>query len=142
VEELETLTNNSPFLADVIELVHNLIAVLSARQRQEQDIDQDDQELIMKLSQMYQQQLEELRKQGQQEGRQEGLQEGQQEGLRTGVERERRAIIESILQVRFGEVDAELTRIINPLMAMSREEFTPLLLQSSREELLARFSAQ
>ena len=92
----------------------------------------------MKLSQMYQQQLEELRKQGLQEGRQEG----QQEGLRTGVERERRAIIESILQVRFGEVDAELTRIINPLMAMSREEFTPLLLQSSREELLARFSAQ
>jgi hypothetical protein len=138
VEELETLTNNSPFLAEVIELVHNLIAVLSARQRQEQDIDQDDQELIMKLSQMYQQQLEELRKQGLQEGRQEG----QQEGLRTGVERERRAIIESILQVRFGEVDAELTRIINPLMAMSREEFTPLLLQSSREELLARFSAQ
>jgi hypothetical protein len=150
VEELETLTNNSPFLADVIELVHNLIAVLSARQRQEQDIDQDDQELIMKLSQMYQQQLEELRKQGLQEGReegrqkglQEGRQEGQQEGLRTGVERERRAIIESILQVRFGEVDAELTGIINPLMAMSREEFTPLLLQSSREELLGRFSAQ
>jgi hypothetical protein len=138
VEELETLTNNSPFLADVIELVHNLIAVLSARQRQEQDIDQDDQELIMKLSQMYQQQLEELRKQGLQEGREEG----QQEGLRTGVERERRAIIESILQVRFGEVDAELTKIINPLMAMSREEFTPLLLQSSREELLGRFSAQ
>ena len=96
----------------------------------------------MKLSQMYQQQLEELRKQGQQEGRQEGLQEGQQEGLRTGVERERRAIIESILQVRFGEVDAELTRIINPLIAMSREEFTPLLLKSSREELLARFLAQ
>jgi predicted transposase YdaD len=146
VEELETLTNNSPFLADVIELVHNLIAVLSARQRQEQDIDQDDQELIMKLSQMYQQQLEELRKQGLQEGRQEGReegrQEGQQEGLRTGVERERRAIIESILQVRFGEVDAELTRIINPLIAMSREEFTPLLLKSSREELLARFLAQ
>jgi flagellar biosynthesis/type III secretory pathway protein FliH len=138
VEELETLTNNGPFLADIIELVHNLIAVLSARQRQEQDIDQDDQELIMKLSQMYQQQLEELRKQGLQEGREEG----QQEGLRTGVERERRAIIESILQVRFGEVDAELTGIINPLMAMSREEFTPLLLQSSREELLGRFSAQ
>ncbi|MFM6229437.1 MAG: hypothetical protein ACKPCQ_20390, partial [Dolichospermum sp.] len=130
VEELETLTNNNPFLADVIELVHNLIAVLSARQRQEQDIDQDDQELIMKLSQMYQQQLEELRKQG------------QQEGLRTGLERERRAMIESILQVRFGEIDTELIRIINPLMVMSRDEFTPLLLQLSREELLARFLAQ
>jgi flagellar biosynthesis/type III secretory pathway protein FliH len=101
--------------------------VLSVRQRQEQDIDKDDQELIMKLSEMYQQQLEELKKQGLQEGRQEG------------IERERRAMIESILQVRFGQIDAELTRIINPLIAMSREEFTPLLLQLSREELLAKF---
>jgi flagellar biosynthesis/type III secretory pathway protein FliH len=127
VEELEALANNSPFLGDIIQLVQNLIAVLSARQRQEQNIDKDDQELIMKLSEIYQQQLEELKKQGLQEGRQEG------------VERERRGMIESILQVRFGEVDPQLATIINPLIAMSREEFTPLLLQLSREELLARF---
>ncbi|MDB9436675.1 hypothetical protein PN450_07625 [Dolichospermum lemmermannii CS-548] len=148
VEELETLANDSPFLADIIQLVHNLIAVLSARQRQEQDIDKDDQELIMKLSEIYQQQLEELKKQGRQEGRQEGLQEGihvglqegRQEGLQAGVERERHAMIESILQVRFGQIDPQLQRIINPLIAMSREEFTPLLLQLSREELLAKFA--
>ncbi|MBD1211167.1 MAG: hypothetical protein H9534_00090 [Dolichospermum circinale Clear-D4] len=127
VEELEALANNTPFLGDIIELVHNLIAVLSARQRQEHDIDQDDQELIMKLSQMYQQQLEEIKKQE------------RQEGLDRGIERERRAMIESILQVRFGEVDSQLATIINPLIAMKREEFTPLLLQLSREELLARF---
>ncbi|MDB9474150.1 hypothetical protein [Dolichospermum circinale] len=131
VEELEALANNSPFLGDIIELVHNLIAVLSARQRQEHDIDQDDQELIMKLSQMYQQQLEEIKKQERQEG--------EKLGLDKGIERERRAMIESILQVRFGEVDSQLTTIINPLIAMNREEFTPLLLQLSREELLARF---
>ncbi|MFY7800049.1 MAG: hypothetical protein ACOVQ3_13915 [Dolichospermum sp.] len=135
VEELEALANNSPFLGDIIELVHNLIAVLSTRQRQEHDIDQDDQELIMKLSQMYQQQLEEIKKQE----RQEGLQEGEKRGLDRGIERERRAMIESILQVRFGEVDSQLATIINPLIAMKREEFTPLLLQLSREELLARF---
>ncbi|MFM7407431.1 MAG: hypothetical protein ACKO3K_12420 [Cuspidothrix sp.] len=152
VEELETLANNSRFLADIIQLVHNLIAVLSARQRQEQDIDKDDQELIMKLSEMYQQQLEELKKQGRLEGRQEGRLEGRQEGLQEGIhvglqegrqegiERERRAMIESILQVRFGQIDAELIKIINPLIAMSREEFTPLLLQLSREELLAKFA--
>ena len=135
VEELEALANNSPFLGDIIELVHNLIAVLSTRQRQEHDIDQDDQELIMKLSQMYQQQLEEIKKQE----RQEGVQEGEKLGLDRGIERERRAMIESILQVRFGEVDSQLATIINPLIAMDREEFTPLLLQLSREELLARF---
>ncbi|MGM3305725.1 hypothetical protein ACSQ6I_06975 [Anabaena sp. WFMT] len=113
-----------------------LIAVLSARQRQEQDIDKDDQELIMKLSEMYQKQLEELKKQG----LQEGLQEGRQEGRQEGVERERRAMVESIMQVRFGEVDSDLAKIIDFLIAMTREEFTPLLLQSSREELLARFA--
>jgi hypothetical protein len=48
-------------------------------------------------------------------------------------------MIENILQVRFGKVDPQLATIINPLIAMSREEFTPLLLQLSREELLARF---
>ena len=140
VEELEALANNSPFLADIIKLVHDLIAVLSARQRQEHDIDKDDQELIMKLSEMYQQQLEEIKKQERQEGEKRGQQEGEKRGLQTGVEIERRAMIESILQVRFGQVDAELTKIINPLIAMSREEFTPLLLQLSREELLARFT--
>ncbi|TAE57485.1 MAG: hypothetical protein EAZ76_07155 [Nostocales cyanobacterium] len=124
VEELEALANNNPFLADIIELVNNLIAVLSARQRQEQDIDQDDQELIMKLSEIYQQQLEGIKQQERQEGQ----------------DRERRAMIESILQVRFGEVDPQLATIINPLISMSREEFTPLLLQLSREELIARFN--
>lgn len=127
VEELEALANNNPFLEDIIELVNNLIAVLSARPRQEQDIDNDDQELIMKLSEIYQQQLEGFK------------QQERQEGEKVGIERERRAMIESILQVRFGEVDPQLGTIINPLSAMSREEFTPLLLQLSREELLARF---
>jgi predicted transposase YdaD len=110
--------------------------VLSARQEKEHDIDQDDQELIMKLSEMYQQQLAEIKKQEREEGEQQGLQKGRQEGLA----RERRAMIESILEVRFGELDSELATIIDQVIAMTREEFTPLLLQLSREELLARFT--
>jgi hypothetical protein len=42
--------------------------------------------------------------------------------------------------VRFGEVDSELVTIVDFLIAMTREEFSPLLLQLSREELLARFA--
>jgi predicted transposase YdaD len=99
------------------------------------DIDQDDQELIMKLSEMYEQLLEELKEQKRQEGRQEGLEQGREQGEK----RERRAMVESILQVRFGEVDAELAKIVDKVVNISREEFTPLLLQLSREELLARF---
>ncbi|MEH2161264.1 MAG: hypothetical protein V7K38_09485 [Nostoc sp.] len=132
VEELEALSDNSPFLTNIIQLVHDLIAVLSARQEKERDIDQDDRELIMKLSEMYQQQLEEIKKQERQEGEQQGRQEG--------LLRERRAMIESILQVRFGEVDSELAMIIDRVIAMTREEFTPSLLQLSREELLAKFT--
>ncbi len=98
------------------------------RQEKEQDIDQDDKELIMKLSEMYQQQLAEIKKQEREEGEQKGL------------ARERRAMIESILQVRFGELDSELTTIIDQVIAMTREEFTPLLLQLSRQELLAKFT--
>lgn len=61
--------------------------------------DKDNQELIMKLSEMYQQQFEEIKTQERQEG----------------VERERRAMIESILQVRFGAVDSQLATIIKLL---------------------------
>ncbi|MEI6446167.1 MAG: hypothetical protein WCO29_24330, partial [Nostocales cyanobacterium ELA583] len=85
---------------------------------------------------MYQQQLAEIKKQEREEGEQQGLQKGRQEGLA----RERRAMIESILEVRFGELDSELATIIDQVIAMTREEFTPLLLQLSREELLARFT--
>ena len=131
MEELEALLANSSSLSNVVQLVHDLIAILSARQQQQQDIDQDDRELIMKLSQIYQEQLEEIKKQERQEG--ELL------GIDRGVQRERRAMVESILEVRFGKVDADLATIIDQVIAMSREEFTPLLLQLSREELLAKF---
>jgi hypothetical protein len=155
VEELEALANNHPFLENVIKLVNDLIAILSARQQKEKDIDQDDQELIMKLSEMYEQLLEELkeqkrqegieeglkqgREQGLKQGREQGLEQGREQGLEQGEKRERRAMVESILQVRFGEIDSELEKIVDNVINISREEFTPVLLQLSREDLLARF---
>ena len=50
-----------------------------------------------------------------------------------------RLVVENLLLVRFGALDAELSAIIEPVLALPPEEFTPLLLQLSREELLARF---
>jgi hypothetical protein len=53
-------------------------------------------------------------------------------------------MVESILEVRFGQIDAGLVTIIDQVIAMSGEEFTSLLLQLSRElsreELLAKFT--
>ena len=73
----------------------------------------------MQLSPIYQHRLEEATQQGRQQ--------------------ERLAMIESLLQVRLGSIDEELATIIEPLMALETVEFTPLLLQLSREELLTRF---
>ncbi|NJN87288.1 MAG: flagellar assembly protein H, partial [Leptolyngbyaceae cyanobacterium SL_7_1] len=42
---------------------------------------------------------------------------------------------------RFTELDAALAAIVPQILALPTEEYTSLILQLSREELLARFSA-
>ncbi len=109
----------------------------------------------MQLSTIYLEKLENATKQGLEQGIKQGLEQGiergmeqgmelgMEQGMEQGIERgkqgERRVTIESLLRIRFGSIDEEISRIIEPLTALSPEEFTPLLLQSSREDLLARF---
>ena len=69
----------------------------------------------------------------------EKLENATKQGIEQGKQGERRIAIASLLRIRFGSIDEEISRIIEPLTALSPEEFTPLLLQSSREDLLARF---
>ncbi|NEO60673.1 MAG: hypothetical protein F6J98_09630, partial [Moorea sp. SIO4G2] len=138
IEELKSLPNGSQHKDNILELVYDMLAILDARIKQNQDLEEDDRELIMQLSQIYQQRLElatEL-------GKQEGLVEGKQEGLVQGRQNERRSMVTYLLRSRFGELDQELLDIIEPLMALSPEEFIPLLLQLSRLELLTRFGEQ
>lgn len=90
----------------------------------QQELTEDDQELIMNLTQAYQ----EARAQAVQEGVQQGVQQGQ------------RLVVENLLRYRFGSVDEELSQVIDSLLQLSPEEFTPLCLQLSRAELLTRFS--
>lgn len=82
-------------------------------------LDIDDRELFMALSQAY---LE-----WEQATKRQGLQEGQ------------RLVIENLLKVRFGALDEQLVSIIPQLIELPVEDYTPLLLQLSREELLSRF---
>lgn len=51
-----------------------------------------------------------------------------------------RIVVENLLKARFGTLDTELLNIIPSMLAQPTEEYTPLLLQSSREELINRFS--
>ncbi|WP_293134176.1 hypothetical protein [Okeania sp. SIO3I5] len=103
--------------------------------RENENIDEQDRELLMRLSPVYL----EWREQTLEEGRQEGLQEGRQEGLQEGEQRTKQQMIENLLNFRFGSLDSELLAIIEPVLQLSLEELTPLLLNASREELLERF---
>jgi hypothetical protein len=59
---------------------------------------------------------------------------------RLAKEEGQREIIESILKVRFGALDEQLASIVDSLLALPPEEYTRLLLELSREDLLTRFS--
>ena len=110
-----------------------MLSLLEARQKQQ--LDQEDKELVMQLSTIYLEKLENAT----QQGIEQGIERGIEQGIERGKQGERRVTIESLLRIRFGSIDEEISRIIEPLTALSPEEFTPLLLQSSREGLLARF---
>ncbi len=93
-----------------------------------QDLDrQEKQKLTMNLSPAYLRWREETFQEGVLEGRQEGLQE------------ERRSMIENFLRVRFGEVDEQLSQIIESMLVLPTAELTVMLLNFSRSELLERF---
>jgi hypothetical protein len=78
---------------------------------------QDEEELIMNLSPIYQQRREDWKQEGQ------------------------RIIIESLLQERFGAIDAELSALIDQLTTLPTSQYMRRLLQASRDEILAHFPA-
>ncbi|MEC4983632.1 MAG: hypothetical protein SAK42_06010 [Oscillatoria sp. PMC 1076.18] len=78
--------------------------------------------------------------QGIQQGVQQGVQQGIQQGIQQGVQQGQRLVIENLLQVRFGSSDESILQIVEALLALPPQEYTRLILQLSREELLTRFS--
>ncbi|MEH2372094.1 hypothetical protein [Nostoc sp.] len=66
-------------------------------------------------------------------------QQDREQAKQQGIQQGERLVVENLLKVRFGEINNELQEIIEPLLALPPEEFTPLLLQLSREELINRF---
>jgi flagellar biosynthesis/type III secretory pathway protein FliH len=113
-----------------------------------QNLDPQERELIMELSPLYLQRLQTVKEegiqqgveQGIQQGIQQGVQQGVQQGIQQGIQQGKRLLVESMLQVKFGAVDAELAQIIEALIEVPPLEQAQLILQLSREQLLARFS--
>jgi flagellar biosynthesis/type III secretory pathway protein FliH len=108
-----------------------------------QSNDAEERELIMRLAPLYQQDREQAIREGEQRGIQLGEQRGIQIGEQRGIQQGQRQLIENFLRVRFGELDEELSALIDPFLALNPEELSAIMLQLStlsREELLGRFS--
>lgn len=66
------------------------------------------------------------------------LEEATQQGFQQGFQQVERETLESILQVRFGEIDEKLAQIIEPLVQLEFIEIARLS-NCDRSQLLARF---
>lgn len=143
IDELEQLPTENPYRKNALILLNRLKADLESNQ----STNPEDRELIMRLSPLFDQQLEAAQlsglqqgiKQGLQQGIQQGMQQGMQQGLQQGERQGERLVVENLLRFRFGNIDEELGRIIDAILSLPPAEFTPLLIQLSREELMARF---
>ncbi|WP_333080869.1 MULTISPECIES: hypothetical protein [unclassified Microcoleus] len=92
----------------------------------------------MELSPLYLQRLEEAT----QLGIQQGIEQSIQQGIEQGIQQSKRQFLESILQVRFGEIDKKLAQIIEPLIQLEPIEIARLSMQLDRSQLLAGFEPE
>jgi hypothetical protein len=61
-------------------------------------------------------------------------------GYCNGCKSGHQEVVESILLKRFGSLDDDLIQVIPNIIKLSPLEFTPLMVDLSREELIDRFS--
>lgn len=119
IEALTALPEDNPLRVNALELLYNLRVILETNQ----NLEPEDRELIMQLSPLYLERLD----------------EATQQGVQRGIQQGERLVVENLLRVRFGNLDEELRGIIESLLELPPEEFTRLLLQLSKDELLDRF---
>ncbi|MBW4599140.1 MAG: hypothetical protein KME29_05845 [Calothrix sp. FI2-JRJ7] len=116
IKELEALPTDNPLREKAVDLLLNLRTTLQLKEAP----DEEENDLIMTLSPIYLEKLEEVRLEGRLEGQ--------------------RNFIEGLLRLRFGSIDGELTAIVDKASTLAPDEILPLLTQLSREELINRFS--
>ncbi len=96
-------------------------------------VELEERRILMALSQAY----VEWEKQTEARGEARGETRGKAQGLEQGLEQERREVIESLLLARFGQIDGELAAVVPKLMAMESKDYTKILLNATKSELLA-----
>jgi hypothetical protein len=117
VEELTELPENNPFRENLLEILADWRKNLELRD----NLSRDEEEVIMNLSPAYLQQIEDWKQE------------------------ERFSLITSLMEGRFGSLDAELSGLVAKIANIPISERTQLLLSLgnlSREELLQRLQDQ
>jgi flagellar biosynthesis/type III secretory pathway protein FliH len=66
----------------------------------------------------------------------QGIEQGLEQGIEQGLEQERRSAISGLLELRYGAIDDQLTAILPTLMILTSVEYTPLIFQLSKPELI------
>jgi len=114
IDELESLPENHPFRHVTLEMLYNLEQHLKVNQ----EIDDDDRELIMRLAPLYQQ------------DKAQAIQEAVQEAVQEARQREARLIMR-LLDRQIGEIDSSLTEQVEQLSIEQVELLAEALLDFS-----------
>jgi hypothetical protein len=122
IDEIAALPADNPYRSGVLELFSPLKVMMESRTNREAD----ETELLMKLTQspLFIEYME----------------RATSEARTQGLEAERQAVVENLLSARFGTLDTELASTIPNIIKLSPSEFSPLLINLSRAELLDRFA--
>jgi hypothetical protein len=117
-DEIEALPANSPYRDEALKLFVKLKVTLENRN----DREQNETELMMKLadSPLFTEYME--------------------RATATAVKSGHQEVVEGFLLKRFGSLDDDLIQVIPNIIKLSPVEFTSLLVDLSREELIDRFS--
>ncbi|MGL5065953.1 MAG: hypothetical protein ACRC62_38785 [Microcoleus sp.] len=123
---MKTLPENNSVRMRCLEFLYDLQVTLAANQRDKNkpiEADEEDREFVMTVGTLFQQRLDAVK--------QEGVEEGIERGVEQGIQRGQRLILENLLRVRFGELDARMPILIESISTLSPEAFTLFLLQLS-----------
>ncbi len=119
IAELTAFPIDASIRANALQLLYNLQANLQANTPTNPAGDDEDQELVMAIVPLFQQHLQEAEQKGIEQGIEQGIGQGQ------------RLIMESFLQVRFGDLDPQTLTFVSQISALPTAEFTMLLVQLS-----------
>ncbi len=62
-------------------------------------------------------------------------------GIEQGLEQERRSAISGLLELRYESIDEQLANILPNLMTLTSIEYTPLIFQLTKQELIEHFKS-